>query len=417
MDPFTYFPSEVCDSILEHLTGNEILEASKVSKTWYSIIGASSKTMQKLKLRLFWLRGQHRLTCEMSDILVESNRRYQNVVIKFQSHHIDDFKLIMEPECRNWKKVQIERLVFKSAGDVVKILKSCQNTVVELELDNLYVKNAIGLETLNFPKLKSLRKAYIEFENASVNDIFTNCKKLEELTIISGNIKERAIKSIKTILKNNSNLKHLEMTSQQINSIFDEDMSVDFKLDTFIATSYCHLPPIVDYKHIILNQFQNLKNLSVDSVSCPNTLKLIFKIPKLKCLNIGNIDTTSMLFTHKLLSINKSIEELGYQDHENDFYFMQCLVDAVPNLKKAEFFSLTQNMMEYMSSSLKELEALKLRSLDVTNLSSKDLFPKLKKVKIDILSANLHEHMLSIPFDDCNPLVMLLKDSGYIILN
>jgi hypothetical protein len=323
----------------------------------------------------------------------------------------------MEPECRNWKKVQLERLVFKSAGDVVEMLKLCQNTVVKLELDNILVKNAIGLRTLNFTKLKSLRIAYIEFDNASINEIFINCKNLEKLYFTSGSRSERAITAMKTILKNNSHLKHLEMTSQQVNSLFDEDMSYNFKLDTFIASSYCNLPPIADYKHILLNQFENLKNLSVDRVSCPELLKLIFKMPKLKCLNIGNIDTTSLIFTHKHLSINKSIEELSYQDHENDLNFMSCLVDAAPNLKKVEMFSLTQNMMECMSSSLKELEALKLRTLDVTDLSSKDLFAKLKKFKIDILSADLHDHMLSIPFGDCNPLVMLIKDSDYIILH
>lgn len=414
MDPFTYFPTEVCESILEHLTGYEILTASKVSKTWNSIINASSKTMQKIELCLFWMRGPKRLTYEMLDILKDSNRRYQNVSIKFQSNSLGDFKSIMEQECRNWKRVQLQRLVFNSADLLVNILKTCQNTVEELDLDNIYVKNAIGMETLNFPKLKTLKINYIEVTNGSINDIFVNCKKLEKLYMTGYNQSEKATNNMKIILKNNRNLKHLEMSSQQVNSLFDENMSYDFKLDTFIAFSYCKIPPTADYKNILNNQFWNLKHLSIDRMSCPDTMKLIFKIPKLKTLNIGNIDTASMVLS---LSVNKSIEELNYQDQENNFYFMQCLVDALPNLKKVEMFSLTQDMMEYMTLSLKELEALKLRTLDVINLTSKDIFGKLKKLRIDILSTTLEDHILSIPIDDCNPLVMLIKDSSYIVLN
>jgi hypothetical protein len=124
-----------------------------------------------------------------------------------------------------------------------------------------------------------------------------------------------------------------------------------------------------------------------------------------------------MILSNNHLNVNKSIEELSYQDHGKDFNFMQCVVDAAPNLKKVEIFSLTQNMMEYLSSSLKELESLKLRTLDVTNLSSRDLFAKLKKVQIDILSSTLESKILAIPVDDCNPLVMLVKDSNYIVLD
>ncbi|XP_070499442.1 uncharacterized protein [Chironomus tepperi] len=387
-----------------------------VSKSWYSMIGTSSKTMEKIQLGLFSKRGSRKMTSEVANILIKSPRQYQNVAIKFQSLDMDNFQLIIESACKNWKKVEIERITLKSATNLISMLKVYQNTVEDLDLDNLSVINGIGLEALDFPKLKVLKLFNVDIRKSTVNDIFVNCKNIEDLHITSEDYCEKSITSLKTILKNNRNLKHLLISPALVNLIFDEETSYDFKLHTFITKTFDDQPENVNYNHMINSQFDNLKKLSIDGISCPDIIKRIFKMPKLKCLNIGKVDTKSLILSNNL-NINKSIEELSYHDDKKDFDFMCCLVDALPNLKKVDMYALTQNMMEYLSSSLKELTALKLRTLNAVDLSSPDLFPNLESAQIDILPSDLEDHVLLLDDDEVNPLVMLLDDIEFLVLD
>jgi len=307
MDPITFFQPEVCDLILDRLTVKEILKASEVSKTWYSFIGSSSKIMQKVKLS-FWMDKPRHLSHEM-DTLSKS--------------------------CRNWKSVELKSLIFLSAGELEFLLKSFQNTVEELELVNILVRNKICLEVLTFPKLKSLKITINRIKHGRISEIFVNCKKIEKLCIAS-------------------------------------NISCYTPIDKFL-----------------INSFDSLNYLSFNCILCPDRLKLIFKIPKLKYLNVGDITSILDSLSYIQLNVNKSIEELRYQVYGNNVNLIKYVFDAVPNLKTIVTFSLTQDMMEYISSNLKELEVLQLQTLDVTDFPSTYTFAKLEKFQIKFISSTL----------------------------
>lgn len=308
MDPILFFQPEVCDLILERLTVKEILKASEVSKTWYSFIGSSSKIMKKIKLS-FWMDKPRHL-----------------------SHEI----YTLSKSCRNWKSVELKSLIFLSAGELEYFLKSFQNTVEELELVNILVRNRISFEVLDFPKLKSLKITINRSKHGRISEFFVNCKKIEKLCITR------------------------------------------------------NIPCYTPIEKFLSNSFDSLNYLSFEHISSPDILKLIFKIPKLKYLNVGDITSILDSLSKIQLNVNKSIEELRYQIYGNNVNLIKYVFDAVPNLKKIVTFSLTQDVMEYISSNLKELEELQLQTLDVTpNFPSTYTFAKLNKFQIKFITSTV----------------------------
>lgn len=81
IDPFDKFPFDVHDFIYQHFTGIEILKMSEVSPAWYIEIGNSKVCMDKIKFN-FFLKEDSLIT--MSKELVETKRKYTNVVIQWE---------------------------------------------------------------------------------------------------------------------------------------------------------------------------------------------------------------------------------------------------------------------------------------------------------------------------------------------
>lgn len=418
MDPFTFLPTEVCDSILQYLSGNEILEASRVSKTWNSIIGASATAMQKIKLNLFWLRGPHCFDDDVLNILIESRRKYQNVIMKFQSLHTDCFRKILVSNHGQWKHVSLERLVFETSDEFIGMIKVFEKSVEELNLDNIFIKQIDDSIPFNLPLLRKLRLTEVEAFKGSVNNLFAKCKNLNEFWITSSDSSEETLTSVKSILESNKKIKHLEITSDIINKIMESDPTFEFKVNTVAASNYNHFRPQWNHTKFIKNQFQNIRKISFDEITCIDTIKLLYKMPNLRTLNLGDIDTLSMALDNQHLNVNKAIVELRYRDLEKNFQLMKCFIDASPNLQNVEMFSLTQEMMEHLSAGAKHLKVLKLRTINTTDMTARDLFPNLRHLCVEIISSNFEDQIVAIPVDEANPFVKLLKATrNYVILD
>lgn len=413
MDPLTMFPPEITDIIFKHLTVTELLTATEVSKTWNYVIGASSKAMQRIQLSMFWLKESMFLTDKVKVALVNSTRKYQHIDFRYQTRHLDGMQAILGSNSRNWKSVRLERLNFNSTAHIIEFLKLIEKTVV-LELFDIYVASNVEVDNIDFKILKILRLKLIDGQ-LWIDKAFSKCRNLEELSVTSS---YQANEALHIIFMQNPKLEKLTISSQTFNEIFSLEMIREtlFKLKVFKAKDYyrgsmgANLVPFLE-KHMPFLEELSLNNINSE------TLKIIFHMPKLKKLRLGNINFNDNFLSALRLPVNHSIEVLSYHDIDNGFSNMKSIIEATPNVKELKMYSLTQQMVTFLSMHAKKLEKLSLRTIDADDVSNQELFPSLKFLNVEIISSSFEDHLLAIEKNKQNPFVKLILESSYTILH
>lgn len=422
MDPIEIFPSEVIELIFEHLTSNDILTATKVSSHWNDFIGAS-KLMTKIKVNISW--NQKLSSCSFREVMMDTARNYENLSFQYLSCMVKDVCDFLIIPGRKWKVLNLKRINFACTLDAIKFFKAVESTVEELRLEEVYINSTYldALNTMPFRKLKILKGKYVQ--TLLYYQAFASCTNLKELFIKSGDQSYGSMKAFKTMLMLNKDLKKLEISSNLLSQIFNEDVSMDivFKLEHFaLKNSFCavshHVAVKDNFRRFLSNQMFTLKVVSLDKWMGIDTLKLLLNMPNLKELTIKEFDFTETIdWENVSLQTNKSVEKMHYHDIENNIDIFKALVNALPNLKELKLFSLYQKLFEHLADSLKQLEVLKLRTIEVTDLGSKDLFPKLISVDVEVIQQGMEETLQKIPDGQRNRLVELLLESNYTILH
>lgn len=418
MDPLKVIPAEVSDYILQHFTTAELLTATEVSRTWNHVIGSSFLAMQKFKLSMFWLRNTRFLSKNAKETLVESERRYQNIDFKYHSCHIDDIRDILEANNRQWKSVKLERLNFNSTHHIIEFLKLIEESAIELEMHDIYVASLTESDYNNFKRLKKLKLKYIE-SRALLEKAFVKCKNLREFSLISNDSNFQSFEALRKIMLQNSNLETLQLSSQLFTETFTTETiaEISFKLKSFKTKDHYRASIGANYAAFLQTQMKTLEELSTDVITCGEALKVISHMPKLRNLNIGNVNFLDTPWNSLQLHVNQSIEILSYHDAENKMNIMKSIILSTPNVRELKIYSMTQEMMEFLSANTPKLEKLTLRTIDATDLACRDLFPNLKAAQIEILTSDFEDHLEGITEENRNPFVKLILASSYIMLH
>lgn len=420
MDPFEFLPSAVFDQILTHFNGNEILKLSEVSPFWDEEIGNSSVAMDKIKLKIHW--RSDRSFFEESQSTVTSQRKYQHLEFLHQSSYLNSMTIvneILKSSNRKWKSLKIKRISFMSSKEVEDMLQFVAPTIQSINIQDIFVTNYrdICISSLNFPKLRDLR---IKHLNLSFIGGFSKCRKLEKFSVNSEN--PSVVNVIKQILEKND-LKSLEISSKLFKAVFkDIDVSkFKFKLKSFTATDLFKINEDVEkvrenFYNFIKAQMATLETLSVEEWLGVGVFKLMFFLPRLNALSFKGI--TNLNSDESLdLPVNKNIKSLSFRDYDPPVNVFKAVITCLPNLEKLEMNSMNQEMMDFLSANLKHLKSLKLRTMDATDFTSSDLFPKIDCIDIEYILSELEDVIISIPSKDRNRFVKLFLKSAYTILH
>ena len=425
MDPFKTLPSAVFDHILQNFSGKEILKYSEVSLLWDHTFGESKVALKKIKIGITW-HSDRNFFGEVSEIIVNSPRRYQNIDYFYQPSCWNSVKIvcdILSAANRQWKIIKLKRISFQSADEIIKLFNIFASTVEQLDINEIYIfnhkENRIG--GLKFPKLKDLRIKHVDL---FFIDAFENCKNLRTLSITSGDPLQPSVDIFKKILVSNK-LTSLEISSNLFQNVFDDNeisSKVRFRLKSFVASELFKITTNIEkirknFIRFLEFQMDTLLTLSIDEWLGIDVLKFMFHIVNLKSLSIRGLNNIQIAEVNSPIYKNSSIKSFYFHDVNPKFEILKWLVQAIPKLEEIEVHSMNQNSLEFLSKNATHLKSLRLRTLNGVNLNFPDLFPKLESFHIDVITSDLEDEIAEIPSKTQNRLVKLLLNSSYTVLH
>lgn len=417
-DPFEFFPSEISELIFQHLNGDEVLKSMEVSRTWNEIITRSTRIMNKIKLRMFRVDESNFLSSEMLEILINSQRKYQNLEFnQCKLSYIKDVEKILSVKKSQWKCVSLERLNFEDESNFVNFLKNIESSLVELHINNVYFESSNNPPSVNLSKLKVLKLSCDD--NLPKLKLILNVENLNELCVASNDMSAKTVEAIVELLKQNKKLKILEMASHLFDDVFESFDVINLQLNSFQLTSHCtklnyNQPKLLKF---VESQLLHLRKFSLDELKCVEILKQLLKAIHLEELHLGCVNSISAaLWSTLQLHVNETIKKLSFHDVENKFNILKSIITATPNVRELKIYSLTQNMMEFLPSRANHLEILHARTLDVLDISCVEHFPKLRGVCVEVLTSELEDHMIMIPNEKRSAIVKLILASDYVTL-
>jgi hypothetical protein len=275
VDPLEIIPFDCHDLLLQHFRGKEVLQLLTVAKKWNLVIGSSSKTMSKIKLKPSRL-----ITDADLSILLESDRKYQTVQLQF--------------ECPS--RLQREAL----------LIPKFSSSLIELKA-SIYKQQQVSIQNLSFPKLKKLKMEFTD-----VPEIFTEVLKgascLEEVFFYQESINREFIEA----LMRNETIKDLKivvaprLNGQRIlvyDDVFFDDPLPEprFKLIN-LEVMTIEKPLLVatrkNFNDFVLSSAETLTTLHISDFSDEDA-KLIELLPALKCLKMRRFHRGNDMITYK----------------------------------------------------------------------------------------------------------------------
>lgn len=300
-DPFLKL-SSVIHLVCNHLGGQDILTASKVSTSWYNSISNSDVCMKKIKLKFILNADPQLKSSQYVSAILESKRNYVN--IDFECPDGDDFETRSE------------------------VLFKFSKSVVHLKIDN--IQKPIHYRHANFTKLKSLEigsRVLGYFVDVFFNFIIQS--DLEKLSIqkdafvgvfqyllVHSGLKELSIFGSINFLfthRDTSFMCKKELTKLEIGSLSEKGFGVEDMLMSFekFISSQSKL------EHVRINE------------TIIDFLEIIMKLPNLKTLEFGTIRKP---YNFTVLTVSKSVEFLVLSSKFKRSQVIK-LLKVMPNLK------------------------------------------------------------------------------------
>lgn len=337
-DPVEYFPPEVSINIFKMLSGDNLLTASVVSKDWYELIAHSRDCMRKIKVSFKRSNSQSH-TFDTICLLSRSTRRYENLDI-FECKNVQG---LFQQTRKEWKSVKIARTTFNNMKKILDFLEGIENSVEELILHEVQVKNCFNsgaVRELTFPKLKTLHAKHVQKE--LFNEAFEGIRCLKAFELCSFGQSFASLQAVMNILKTNLNLKVLKISG----SVFDKIMyhhdavkEFRFKLDMLTINNLYCVSPYHDMiqKNLVLflnSQKDSLRTLSFGDWTGVDALEAAFQITNLKNFTIKGLLNIEEIIDWKSvkLTLNKSIVKLCIFNAPDNVDMLKSLTDILPNL-------------------------------------------------------------------------------------
>lgn len=397
------FPHEVCKRIFKNLSAKDLLAASLVSIDWYDFIAKTSVCMQKIKLS-FSHRTAPQLTPETKQILMASTRRYENVEFKYHSDVFRDVNDILEVPGRNWKSLSICRINFPTTSDCITFLASVEATVEELRMDKVYIDavsndGSWNKKKMTFSKLKVLEAKYIQ--TIIYCEAFADCSSLKEFYITSGDQLVASVAAIHKMFQCNKGLQKLSIVTNVFTQYFSEDISknVGFQLTEFEARDIYNLGDDHKnhFKQFLRTQLESLETLQIGDWMGIEIVQMIFHMPKLKKFVFKGLHSVEETLDWKevVFHRNLTITDLYLSEVKSRQDILEAFINATPNVTQLKLYSMNDQNLAYVSKALPDLESLTTDLFEVSDVSDKTLFPKLKK-----FSSKVFRHEFKVSEND-----------------
>lgn len=347
------FPFEVLSQIFYGLMVPDLLNISMVCKTWSNVIG-SPKFLKFIRIRSDE-RVKGRDLHTMWNMLKTTDREYENIAI----FNVNRGQIMPLNELGfKWKSLFFNGCTFRTAVDLLNLLKSVKDSAVTLSFDHMiYSCKAVReviVETVVMPNLIELIVdcIYCSDDENILNILSPNYAQLKSLKMAYNFFTERFIKYIPPTMK--LKLLHLHQTSSSNN-----------------------MQPIEDF---LRTQKDCLKDVRLDSINS-NIFQVVWnEFTVMTKLTIGN-KMVNLIPSEMTLIKQPTLIELRFQIIVSNDVLCK-IFDAVPNLKFLYVPEMDRNVIVMTAEKLKHLIFLHIWTLKGVLTEENKKFTQLKKARV-----------------------------------
>lgn len=335
VDPVEFLPEEVTLTIFNYLRAKDLLNASMVSKGWYSIIGNSTSTMKKIPLTITCSCEDRCDAYELSK-LAKSARKYENLNLERCADCIDLVKPLFQTMNR-WRRVKLRDTKFYTTAQALQMLSSIQKTVEVLTLSIVVIKADSELSeqvtSHSFPKLQKLK---ITDSSSQFFEALERVKSLKSLKIEDSSESPAATASVIRMLKGNRKLEDLKIHDSMFNDIFKINIApeISFQL-TRLNVSHEHhdgerMKNIErNFSAFLKTQNVTLAALRLDWIGI-DVVKTVYGMSNIKTLLINRLANAAkgIEWEHVRLPKSHSITELNLINAPNNLDMLKTFITA-----------------------------------------------------------------------------------------
>lgn len=164
------FPSNILFEIVSYLEFKSLINLTTVCKSFNDLIGFSSLTMDKIKLKI-------EDNCDFQ-LLFNSGRKYTKIqLMKLDNSTLHPLVVFLNAKQASIKKIQFYNCKF-SPKELRTILLTVRNGIEELDFEWLNVLSNTAVKPINFQKLTKVL-FYKGDLSAKIFNFFKGCKSLK----------------------------------------------------------------------------------------------------------------------------------------------------------------------------------------------------------------------------------------------
>lgn len=377
LDFLKFLHSDVFELIFQHLSFNDVITASLVSKNYYNTTAASSSCMKKINVIADYAINSH--PAENS-----SKRSYQNISCRSCKDLSSQLIRIIACLGSSWKRIELNDVIFQN-NELVELFNNVESTTEELLLSGCISPKVADNRLYEFPKLKSLKldrcnlPAY-QIMSSSSNMILTSVK-FELSQLLSDTKQKKNHSLLKKLLINCNKLNDLTLHKWKLAPIFTENAieRMNYKLKYFSTSFDRPKTDIEALNRLLLKHLETLVSLTIDGKIGNVTLGLIFQMPKLKMLKISRLSLSLPIN----LKLSHSIKKLFLLDKNLPVNHQEKILEHVSCLTSLSIHTInSEAQLSMIDSKCHQLEQLTVAYFWVSNVSSRDYFPNLKQMDI-----------------------------------
>lgn len=361
MDPLDNFSPFLHGFFFQHLTVDEILTISLVSKAWNQAVGNSREAMKKI-----WLNVGDRFNEPKKEDLKAfrvSERNYQNFKI---SEIENGLQILLFPK-RHWKRAKIDIQSFTTYKDYINLLNIFNESIVELDIFDMDIErvdNEILYESFPFPHLEILRVGFVTSNclKAFIQHLPKLYKvQLESITDQGMREDESASELMVKFLKFQTKLTNLSLSA---------DLFVDFiKHNETLKFSLTHLliedkgnwgnEERLNFKKFLIEQNQ-LEWIILCEWTCVESLRAVLAHGNISRVSFDYFDEESKKFNNVPLNleVNQKIRQIDFDVENCELCWFEPILKACPNVETLYFFHVDEKLLHSLVQNQKFLKRI-----------------------------------------------------------
>lgn len=405
-DPFEAMPMYLIDLVMMHLTVEEALEASKVSRQWYEKTSLMHSLMARIKVVTDCgnagtvKRKDDQNKCCYSHVnfhtvrsLSDSIRLYQTLKVSrcsncvASAHH---FLTVSGSSNREWRHLEFIKCTLKSVHHIILCLRNVNDTLETLTFDRVS-SESIGEQPHAEMTLPHLRVLKITQSSQLLLHTFIHVRRLREFSFNGPVLTRRSFSSLCEILNNNPSLKSLSLGGNLTKQLMERFRTTPvaerfhFKLKK-IKVAFNSAPEYKELSETVL-QFLELHRNTLTSVSFSSTVEFelvskVFEFPGLTHLTLASkLSVDPKVFK---LKTNRKLQRLSIFGIKN-YGMIQSFIDSAPNIRSLEVFKINDFLITHLTHTNGKLLHLTVKECDLQprTIMERNVVPNLLSLNIE----------------------------------